>query len=76
MRKRHFAGSSFKPRNVPENAQTPTTMAPALFAGDRVHAVLGGFMHSVALQESQPGPSRQALLFTFLLSVYSAWMTE
>jgi len=25
-----------------ENAQSPTTMAPAFFAGDRVHAVLGG----------------------------------
>jgi len=29
----HFAGTSFKPRNLPENAQTPTR---------RVHAVLGG----------------------------------
>jgi len=25
-----------------KRAQTPTTMAPAHFAGDRVHAVLGG----------------------------------
>ena len=37
----HFAGTSLKPRKVPENAQTPTTMAPAYFAGDRVQAVLG-----------------------------------
>ena len=40
-RERHFGGTNSKPRKVPENAQTPTTMAPALFAGDRVHAVLG-----------------------------------
>jgi hypothetical protein len=32
-RQRHFAGTSFKPRKVLENAQTPTS---------RVHAVLGG----------------------------------
>ena len=30
---RHFAGTRFKPRKTPENAQTPTS---------RVHAVLGG----------------------------------
>ena len=29
-------------RKLPENAQTPTTMAPAFVAGVRVHAVLGG----------------------------------
>ena len=32
-RKRHFAGTSLKPRELLENAQTPTR---------RVHAVLGG----------------------------------
>ncbi len=32
-RQRHFTGTSFKPRKLPENAQTPTS---------RVHAVLGG----------------------------------
>jgi hypothetical protein len=32
-RERHFAGTHFKPRKEPENAQTPTS---------RVHAVLGG----------------------------------
>jgi hypothetical protein len=32
-RKCHFAGTSFKPRKLLENAQTPTS---------RVHAVLGG----------------------------------
>ncbi len=32
-RQRHFAGTNFQPRNLPENAQTPTR---------RVHAVLGG----------------------------------
>jgi len=42
MRQRHFDGTSFKPRKLLENAATPTTMAPALFAGDRVHALLGG----------------------------------
>src|SRR6266511_4888801 len=31
-RSRHFDGTSFKPRNLPENAQTPTS---------RVHTVLG-----------------------------------
>src|SRR5512138_2709494 len=34
IRERRFAGTSFKPRNLPENAATPTR---------RVHAVLGGF---------------------------------
>jgi len=50
-RYRHFDGTSFKPRKVPENAQTPTTtpalhqtqcgasVAPAGFAGDWVHHV-------------------------------------
>ena len=33
MRQRHFAGTSFKPRKLLENAQSPTR---------RVHAVLGG----------------------------------
>jgi len=42
-RERRFDGTNFKPRNLSENAATPTTMAPAHFAGDRVHAVLGGF---------------------------------
>ncbi len=32
---RHFAGTSFEPRKLPENAQTPTR---------RVHAVLGSLM--------------------------------
>jgi len=34
MRQRQFDGTSFKPRKLPENAQTPTS---------RVHAVFGGF---------------------------------
>jgi hypothetical protein len=33
-RGRQFDGTNFKPRNLPENAATPTR---------RVHAVLGGF---------------------------------
>jgi hypothetical protein len=33
-RGRQFDGTNFKPRNLPENATTPTR---------RVHAVLGGF---------------------------------
>jgi len=41
-RQRHFAGTSLKPRKLLENAPTPTTPAPAHFAGVRVHAVLGG----------------------------------
>ena len=48
-RQYHFAGINSKPRNLPENAATPTTMAPALFAGVRVHAVLGSFMHTALL---------------------------
>ena len=35
-------GINLKPLKRPENAQTPTTMAPAHFAGDRVHTLLGG----------------------------------
>ena len=41
-RERRFAGTNSKPRKLPENAQTPTTMAPTFSVGDRVHAVLGG----------------------------------
>jgi len=41
-RQHRFDGTSFKPRKHLENAQTPTTLVPAYFAGDRVHAVLGG----------------------------------
>jgi hypothetical protein len=33
-RERRFVGISFKPKKLPENAQTPTS---------RVHAVLGAF---------------------------------
>ena len=36
---RHFNGINSKPRKLLENAQTPTTMAPAHFAGDRVHII-------------------------------------
>ena len=46
-RQRQFAGTNSKPRKVLKNAQTPTTMAPALFAGDRVHAVLGAFSYTL-----------------------------
>jgi hypothetical protein len=34
-RQRHFDGTNFKPRQLPENAQTPTS---------RVHAVLAGIL--------------------------------
>ena len=40
----------FKARKTLENAQTPTTMAPALFAGDRVHAGLGALLDEVIIQ--------------------------
>ena len=49
-RERHFDGTHFKPHKMLENAQTPTTMAPAFFAGVRVHALLGAalpFRHFV-----------------------------
>ena len=39
-----FDGSNLKLRKPLENAQTPTTPAPAYFAGVRVHAVLGAAM--------------------------------
>ena len=44
-----FCRNQPKPRKLPKNAHavpsgsSPTTMAPVLFAGDRVHAVLGAF---------------------------------
>jgi len=44
MRYRCFDGADSKPRKRLENALTPTTMAPTYVVGDRVHAVLGGFM--------------------------------
>jgi len=40
-REHHFAGTNSKPRKLLKNATTPTTPAPAGFAGVRVHAVLG-----------------------------------
>ena len=52
-RQRHFNGTNSKLHKLLENAQTPTTMAPAYFAGDRVHAVLG------ALAECQIRPLEQ-----------------
>ena len=39
-RERRFDGTNSKPHKLLKNAQTPTTMAPAFFAGDRVHTVL------------------------------------
>ena len=39
-RQRHFHRTNFELRKLPENAPTPTTPAPAPFAGDRVHALL------------------------------------
>jgi hypothetical protein len=56
-RQLRFDGISLKPRKLLENAVTPTTtpalacgasVAPALFAGDRVHALLGGFSYAYA----------------------------
>ncbi len=41
-RERHFDGTSYKPRKLLENAQTPTS---------RVHAVLGGFVVQDPLAE-------------------------
>jgi len=43
-RERHFDGANLKPRKLLENAQTPTTIAPADYAGVRVHAVLAGVL--------------------------------
>ena len=47
-RQRHFDGTNFKSRKLLENAQTPTTMAPAFAAGVRVHALLGGLQECAA----------------------------
>jgi len=45
-RQRHFAGTSFKPRKLLENAQTPTS---------RVHAVLGNHepARTLAIKKAQ-----------------------
>ena len=43
-RQRHFDGTSFKPRKLPENAQTPTS---------RVHAVLGALTECQTRQREQ-----------------------
>jgi hypothetical protein len=45
-RKRQFAGTNFKPRKVPENAQSPTS---------RVHAVLGNLapIGTLAIKKAQ-----------------------
>ena len=40
-RQRRFDGTNCKPRKLSENAQTPATVAPRLFVGDRVHTLLG-----------------------------------
>ncbi len=44
-RERRFAGTSFKPHKLPENAVTPTR---------RVHAVLGAFVQSISDYLNQP----------------------
>ena len=44
---------------MPENAQTPTTMAPTYFVGDQVHAVL-------ARSEIYLGDLRNAHTVTFV----------
>ncbi len=46
-RQRSFARTNLEPRKLPENAPTPTTPAPALFAGVRVHALLA-CLHYIA----------------------------
>ena len=54
-RQHRFDGTSLKPQKLPKNAQTPTTtpalacgasVAPAHFAGDRVHAVLASRLNT------------------------------
>jgi hypothetical protein len=47
-RSRHFDGTNSKTRKLLENAATPTTLVPAHFAGDRLHAVLGENGHSIS----------------------------
>ena len=49
-RQLHFNGINSKLHKLPENAAIPTTMAPAYFAGDRVHVVLGGVANQVGLR--------------------------
>jgi hypothetical protein len=53
-RQRHFDGTSFEPRKLPENAATPTS---------RVHAVLGGFVFSKLIVGK---PDRFSLLYHHL----------
>ena len=38
-RQRHFDGTNFKPRKVPENAQTPTTIVLVLYQGSGARIV-------------------------------------
>jgi hypothetical protein len=49
-RERHFTGTNFKPRKVPENAQTPTS---------RVHAVLATVCVEEAIWSLAPLPSQR-----------------
>jgi hypothetical protein len=66
-RQRHFDGTNCKPHKLLENVASPTTMAPALFAGDRVHAArcvspLSVFIfHRISLIEHNP--TRLKVLF-------------
>ena len=53
-RQRHFDGTNFKPHKLPENAQSPTTLVPAFFAGDRVHAARCVGPHLVVFSSLQP----------------------
>ena len=50
---RCFAGTRLGPRNMPENAVTPTS---------RVHAVLGGFSLLCSITEENRAISKAALL--------------
>jgi hypothetical protein len=56
MRQRHFAGTSFKPNKLLENAQTPTS---------RVHAVLGAFLLRTTFSDylTQLGDGEQGFSF-------------
>ncbi len=60
-RGRHFAGTSLQPRELLENAATPTR---------RVHAVLGGVLANSSLSYSNQDPFAIALVYPVARLLY------
>jgi hypothetical protein len=64
MRQRHFTGTHFKPRIVPENAQTPTTIALMLSQGSGARFVSWRGLPTTLFEEET------APVFAFVLISY------